>query len=296
MKPIFLEFELPVLGQVTFPAYMTMLVIGFLVAITVARRQGERLGIAGVQIVDLGILMLVLGVLGARILAVLTDGKLMDFVHLCTDPSLVDAVDSHVPFCTVDLPCEPGYQCDLAAGTCHPERDCLAALKFWQGGLTFYGGLLLAVPGGLWFAWRRGMGAWRMADLVAPLAMLGLFFGRIGCFCNGCCYGAPTDSRAGVTLPGHLGPVHPTQLYEAAVALLLFVVLHKVIAPRKRADGEVFGWMIVLYGVLRIALELFRADPRGALGPVSTSQIISIPLIIAGVWLIAHRRRAPAPP
>lgn len=290
MKPIFFEFELPVLGLVTFPAYMTMLMIGFLVAITVARRQGERMGIPGEQVVDLGILMLVLGVLGARLLAVLTDGKLSDFVHLCTDPTLVEAVDSLVPYCTGDLPCEPGYECDPASNTCHPPRDCLAALKFWQGGLTFYGGLLLAVPGGLWFARRKGMGAWRTADLVAPLTMLGLFFGRIGCFCNGCCYGAPTDAWVGVTLPGHLGPVHPTQLYEAALALSLFFVLHMVVRPRKRADGEVFAWLLVLYGGMRVVLEVFRADQRGALGPLSTSQIISIPLILAGIWLIVRNR------
>lgn len=295
MRPILVEFELPVLGLVTFPAYLTMLMVGFLVAIAVGRRQAEAMGLSGQKVVDLGILMLVLGIAGSRLLAVLTDGKFMEFVHLCTAPTLVPAVDSQVALCTSDVPCDFHYVCDLATSTCHPPRDCLAALKFWQGGLTYYGGLLAAIPGGLWYARRKGLGALVMADLAAPLIMLGLFFGRWGCFLNGCCYGAPTSSWPGVMLPGHSQPVHPTQLYEGFGALALAVVLYYVIRPRKRGDGEVLGWLLALYGVMRIVIELFRADPRGSLGPLSTSQILSIPLIAAGIWLIVWVRRQPAP-
>jgi phosphatidylglycerol---prolipoprotein diacylglyceryl transferase len=286
VQPILLDFHLPVIGEVAFPAYMTLLMIGFLVAVGLARRQGERQGLDGTAIVDLGLVMLVLGILGARLLAVLTDGKLMDFVHLCTDPTRVPAVDSRVPFCSAEIACDYHYVCDLARGVCHPPRDCLAALKFWQGGLTYYGGLLLAVPGGLWLARRKGLGAWRMADIAAPCIMLGLFFGRLGCFLNGCCYGTGTDAWVAVHFPGHAHPVHPTQLYEAGGALLLFAALHFVVRPRSRGHGEVFGWMLVLYGAMRMGIELYRADPRGALGPLSTSQILSIPLILAGIALI----------
>ncbi len=291
MRPIFFEFELPGVGLVTFPAYMTTLMLGFIVAISLARRQGEKMGLDGAHLVDLGILMLVLGVLGARLLAVLTDGQLTNFVHLCTDPTRVPAIDSRVPYCSADIACDYHYVCDLASNTCHPPRDCLAALKFWQGGLTYYGGLLLAIPGGLWYAHRKGLGAWRSADLAAPFVMLGLFFGRIGCFFNGCCYGAATDSRVGVKFPGHAHAVHPTQLYEAAGVLVLFAVLFWVIQPKKRGHGEVFGWLLVLYGVMRSILEIYRADPRGSLGPLSTSQLISIPLVALGVFLVARIRR-----
>src|SRR5690606_14347866 len=140
---------------------------------------------------------------------VLTDGQLMDFVHLCTDPTRVPAVDSRVLRCGPELPCDLHYVCDLASGTCHPPRDCLAALKFWQGGLTYYVGLALAGPGGLWYARTKGLGAWRTADLMAPFVVLGLFFGRLGCFFSGCCYGATTASWLGVHLPGHRQAVHP---------------------------------------------------------------------------------------
>jgi phosphatidylglycerol:prolipoprotein diacylglycerol transferase len=296
MKPTLFAIDLPVVGLLSFPAYMTLLMVGFLVAIWVARREADRQGMAGVAMVDLGLLMLVLGIVGARILSVLVDGHFMDFVHLCTEPTLVPAVDSLVPYCSEDIACDLHYVCDLATNTCHPPRDCLAALKFWQGGLTFYGGLLLAIPGGVWFVRRKGLDMGRVADIAAPCIMLGLMFGRMGCFFNGCCYGVPTASFAGVHFPGHLGPVHPTQLYEATGALLLGVALYVTLRRRAAAGraghGELFGWMLVGYGVLRTVLEIYRADPRGGLGPLSTSQIISIPLIAAGAVVIARSRRA----
>lgn len=298
MKPILFH-----VGAVELPAYLTMIMIGFFAAIFVARRDGESAGMDGVAIVDLGILMLVLGVLGARLLAVLTDGMLQDFVHLCTDPTLVDAVDSSVRFCSQDSDCGFDYLCNLAArgpvtaGTqrsmCYPPQDCLAALKFWQGGLTFYGGLLLALPGGLWFARRRGLGGLRTADVVAPSVMLGLAFGRVGCFLNGCCYGAETDGSLGVRFPGHFADRHPTQLYESLFALGLFFLLRHLVRRRCRGEGELLGWLLVLYGVFRIGIEVFRDDPRGALGPLSTSQLISIPLVAAGAWLVARARHRP---
>jgi phosphatidylglycerol:prolipoprotein diacylglycerol transferase len=285
-----------VVGLLSFPAYMTMLMVGFLVAIWVARREADRQGMAGVAMVDLGLLMLVLGIVGARILSVLVDGHFMDFVHLCTEPTLVPAVDSLVAYCSADIACDLHYVCDLATNTCHPPRDCLAALKFWQGGLTFYGGLLLAIPGGIWFVRRRRLDMGRVADIAAPCIMLGLMFGRLGCFFNGCCYGVPTASFVGVHFPGHLGPVHPTQLYEAAGASLLAVALYVTLRLRaatgRAGHGELFGWMLVGYGILRSVLEIYRADPRGGLGSLSTSQIISIPLIVIGAVVIARSRRA----
>ena len=295
MRPIFFEVTLPVIGEVTFPAFMTMMMVGFVVAIWLGRREGERLGMRGDHIVDLGLVLLVLGVMGSRLFAVFTDGMFMDFVHLCTDPKLVDAIDAKVKTCTADAQCGYDYLCDTARHVCYPPRDCLAAFKFWQGGLTFYGGVMLAWPGGMWFAHRKGLGMWRMADIVAPLLMVGLFFGRFGCFFNGCCYGAPTDSWLGVTFPPQSGrppgPLHPVQLYESAAAAVIFAVLYFVIRTRKRGDGELFGWMMVMYGVWRFSIEWLRVDPRGALGPLSTSQVVSIPMILGGIGLILWARR-----
>src|SRR5687768_10436273 len=103
------KFTLPGLGLVEFPSYMTMLMIGFTLAIWLARREEDRNGKNGDRIVDLGLWMLVCGVLGARLLSVLADGKLMDFVHLCTDPKLVPAIDAKVARCTENAQCGYDY-------------------------------------------------------------------------------------------------------------------------------------------------------------------------------------------
>lgn len=296
MKPVLFH-----LGGIEMPAYLTMIMFGFFAAVFVARRDGEAMGMDGVAIVDLSILLLLLGVFGARVLAVLSDGFLQDFVHLCTSPTLVDPIDTAVRYCSKSSECGFDYLCDLDArdavtsGTqrsmCYPPQDCLAVFKFWQGGLTFYGGLLLAVPGGLWFAKRRGLRPLQAADLMAPALMLGLAFGRVGCFLNGCCYGSVTDSPLGVRFPRLFAERHATQLYECVCALLLFFVLWHLLRKRCRGEGELFGWMLSIYGVFRITIETFRGDPRGALGPFSTSQLLSIPLITIGAYLVWRARR-----
>jgi len=284
-----------------FPSYLTMVMVGFLVATLLAKRAAVRAGLPGERIVDLAVLMLVLGVLGARILSVTTDGKLADFVHLCSDPAAVEAPDAQVRFCQEDAQCGFDYLCDpsargqVAAGErttmCHPPRDCLAALKFWQGGLTFYGALLFAIPGALWYCRRKRLDFLAVGDLVAPYLLVGQAIGRVGCFLEGCCYGAPTAGPLGVRFPGHALARHPTQLYEAAADLALAGLLLFVIGRRTRGRGETLGWMLALYGGARALIELWRDDPRGGLGPLSTSQLLAIPAIALGVWLIARARR-----
>lgn len=284
-----------------FPSFLTMTMVGFLVATLLAKRAANRAGLPGERIVDLAVLMLLLGVLGARLLSVTTDGKLADFVHLCTDPAAVEAPDAAVRFCQSDAECGFDYRCDpdargaVMAGAratmCHPPRDCLAAFKFWQGGLTFYGALFFAVPGAIWYCRRKRLDFLQLGDLCAPYLLVGQAIGRIGCFLEGCCYGAKAGGPLGVRFPGHALARHPTQLYESGADLALAALLLFALRPRTRGRGELFGWMLALYGAARAAIELWRDDPRGGLGPLSTSQILAIPAIALGVWLIARARR-----
>jgi len=260
--------------------------------------------------VDLGLYMVVFGVLGARLLSVLADGYFVDFVNLCADPTQVNALDARVAYCEHSAQCGFDYWCDLATHDCTPPRDCLAWIKVWEGGLAYYGGFLFAMPVGLWYARRKQLGVWRVADLTAPLIAFGLFFGRMGCFLNGCCFGRPTTLPWGVDFPqddrllpvpaglpwgvpfrvpdlpqGHV-PGPPAHARGALGSLVLFALLYFVIRPQKRREGQVFAWLLVLYGAMRIVLELWRADDRGIVLGVSTSQWLSLPLIAWGAWIL----------
>src|SRR5690606_29110442 len=111
--------------------------------------------------------------------------------------------------CTSDMQCaqaqdaghDIGHLCNLDAGECVPERDCLRPLKFWSGGLTFYGGPIMCA---LFLAlWTRRTG-WRylnVLDICAPGIAVGLAFGRLGCFLSGCCFGQVCDLPWAVTFP-----------------------------------------------------------------------------------------------
>ena len=182
------------------------------------------------------------------------------------------------------------------------------ALNVWEGGLVFYGGLLAAIACAVWFTRRHGLRFARVADLLAPQIALGHFFGRLGCYAAGCCWGAPTTLPWAVRFPsesiafqqlalsGRLSdaadvtaPLHPVQLYEAGGNLALFALLGWLLA-RKRWDGQVLVAYLIGYACLRFACELVRADPgRKFVIPslLSTSQAIAllmIPLAVA-LWM-----------
>jgi len=202
VKPIlFPPFSLPLIGEVTFPAYFTLLTIGFAMAMWITVRESKKIGLDREHILDANLWMVVWGIIGARVLHLIADGHFMEYVHLCTDPRQVPAVDAKVSYCTQAAECGYDYLCDAAKHACYPPRDCLAALKVWRGGLAYYGGFLFAVPYGLWFARKHKLNMWRTADLSAPAISLGLFFGRLGCYLNGCCYGKETTSAVGVVFP-----------------------------------------------------------------------------------------------
>jgi phosphatidylglycerol:prolipoprotein diacylglycerol transferase len=311
MKPVLLAFTLPVVGEVVFPAYFTFLTVGLGLAMLLTVRESKKLRMDHERVLDTNLWMIVWGVIGSRILHVFADGHFMDYVHLCTDPKLVPAIDAKVSFCTSAQQCGYDYLCDLATHKCYPPRDCLAAIKVWRGGLAYYGGFLAATAYAWYYVRKHKLGWWRTCDLASPGIALGLFFGRIGCFLNGCCYGKRTDSWWGVVFPpggsvwraqhdAHLIairdaalPVHATQLYESLACFVVFLILYYWVRPRRRAFGEVFAWLLILYGVARTLVEVWRDDDRGVFfgGYLSTSQLISLPLIAGGVALLVWLRK-----
>jgi phosphatidylglycerol:prolipoprotein diacylglycerol transferase len=160
-------------------------------------------------------------------------------------------------------------------------------LNFFKGGLVYYGGLLgaLAVacfyPGRHGFSWRVGM------DALAVGLPLGLAMGRIGCFSAGCCYGRYSNLPWAVNYPlrrfGVTLPLHPAQLYESFLLLVVFAVVY-ALRRRKRFDGQTMLTYLFLANWVRFGVEFFRA-PTDYRGPVywgmPLTQIIALFLVLA---------------
>jgi phosphatidylglycerol:prolipoprotein diacylglycerol transferase len=248
-----------------------------MVGIGLAVIQGRREGVAAQHVVNLGLGLLLSSVAGARIAFVLT----ADIPESATgDSSLLDRL------------LNPG-----------------------AGGFTVYGGIIAGLIVLALFARIQKLPTLVLADIVVPSVALGQGLGRMGCVLAGCCWGRPSDAPlpAGLlrivdldwpralsmrfvhtdTLCGMPGvPLVPTQLLMSITCLGIFALLWGVLRHRPRQTGDLFAWYLVLYSSTRTFWELFRADPRGLyLGEtLSTSQLISIPALALGLWLLLRRR------
>ncbi len=296
---------------VEIPAYFAMLATGFALATFIGARWLGRLGYDREVVIDLGLAMVIAGVVGSRLLHVVADGYFWDYVHLCTDPSKVDwhVSRAHCLARSVD-----GVW-DSTRSVCHPrEANCFAWAAFWAGGLTYYGGLIAASAYAVYFLRRERFPFWKAADMAGFAVALGLAWGRMGCFLAGCCFGtvshrpwaawfsamspaSEAQFRSHV-LPSEALPalpVHPTQLYESLGSLLIAAVGYFVLVPRKRYDGQVFVFFLASYSVLRTLLEFLRSDDRGGVLGLSTSQWISVLILVAlvpvGLRLRQYSRR-----
>ena len=183
----------------------------------------------------------------------------------------------------------------------HYMKNPLDIFKIWEGGLVFYGGVLLAVPTAIWYVKKNGLGIWKTADILAPSSAIAHALGRLGCFAAGCCYGKPAGSiswSVTFTDPESLArigiPLHPTQLYESAGEFINFLIL---ITLRKYSqfNGQLFMTYLLLYSALRFTVEFFRGDVnRGfIIYNLSISQGISILIFLGAIaGLIILRRKA----
>jgi phosphatidylglycerol:prolipoprotein diacylglycerol transferase len=168
--------------------------------------------------------------------------------------------------------------------------DPLAILRVWEGGMSFHGGFLGVIVAMLLFARRRGISWLAVTDFIAPLVPLGLAAGRIGNFINGELWGRPTDLPWAMVFPQVDSlPRHPSQLYQFALeGVALFVILW-LYARRPRPTGAVSALFLIGYGSFRFLAE-FAREPDAFLGPLalglSMGQWLSLPMVIAGVWLL----------
>lgn len=210
-----------------------------------------------------------------------------------TDEDLLDTVLAGVVGLMVGA--RVGYVLFYGAGAYW--SDPISVLAFWDGGMSFHGGLVGILLAGLVVARLKAVPALRLFDLGAVGAPVGLLLGRLANFINGELWGRETNVPWGMVFPSAPGsqPRHPSQLYEAGLeGLVLFAVL-MVLSRRKRGDGFMIGVLFALYGIFRIFVEFFR-EPDVQLGFVAggftMGQLLSIPMVAIGVWLIVRATRA----
>lgn len=261
--------------------YGLMLFLGFASAGWMAIRRGSWVGIDKDTIWDVSLWVLVGGIGGARLFYVVQ------------------------------------YRDSVFAGKSTFAEYALALINLREGGLVLYGGVIVALGAYLLFCYRRKLNVLLMTDVVIPSFFIGLAFGRLGCFMNGCCYGDRCELPWAITFP--LGSVpdmalvnrgfvqagdlftlqlHPSQLYSSLNALILALLTHFYFKVRHR-DGAVLGLALVTYPVTRFLIEYLRGDEMGKFDtPLTISQLVSIGLFAVGLgyWYWLNRRDAKLTP
>ncbi|MFH1241004.1 MAG: prolipoprotein diacylglyceryl transferase [Pseudomonadota bacterium] len=246
------------IGPLTLHTYGLFVALGFVVALLVGVKIGKTAeDIPPQRVMDMGFIVILAGLIGSRAMYVLMN---------------------------------------IAYYRSHP----LDMLKIWEGGLVFSGGiiaLLLTIP---WYVRRHHLSFLKMCDLWAPAAAVGQAIGRIGCLMAGCCYGKPTDSKWGIvfTDPSSLAPrnlaLHPTQIYSSISGFIIFFIL-LLIYSKKKFEGQVFLWFLILHSTARLAIERFRGDERGMLfgGTMSVTQLVATVVLFGAVitLLVLKSRR-----
>jgi len=207
-------------------------------------------------------------------------------------------VDDLIFYCAIGVILGGRLGWMLFYGTENLISDPLSVLRIWEGGMSFHGGLAGVLIALAMFASRRGRRIADVFDSTAPLPAIGFGAGRIGNFINGELWGKPTDVPWAVVVDGV--PLHASQLYEAFLeGLVLFTILWWFTSkPRPRLAPS--GLFLLCYGVFRFAIEFVRVPDanRGylLLDWVTMGQILSLPMIVIGLWLlvVAYRRNEPS--
>jgi len=180
-------------------------------------------------------------------------------------------------------------------------------LQYWKGGIVLYGGVIGATIA-FFVYWRsRPFPLRPYMDVLAPSIAIGIMFGRLGCFLNGCCYGYPCQLPWAVSFPRHSPPwdhhralgmipdgavqslaIHPTQIYSAVDGLVLLLLL-SAFFPFRRRDGEVLGLLMVTYATSRFLIDFMRNDEGTSFAGLTIAQKFSVALLLAGLafwaWL-----------
>ncbi len=176
-------------------------------------------------------------------------------------------------------------------------QDPTWILRVWQGGMSFHGGLLGVLFAMYLFARRHKIGFGSLMDFVAPLTPVGLALGRLGNFIGQELWGRPTDAPWAMIFPRDPLQLarHPSQLYQFALEGVLLFVIMLWFSSRERPTWSVTGVFALGYGCLRFIAEFFREPDRHigfeAMGWMTRGQLLSLPMVVLGLYLIAMAYR-----
>lgn len=235
------------IGPLTVHTYGVFVALGCIAGIVIAIRLGKPQGITSQQVMDMGFIMILCGVIGSRLAYIL-----LNFSYY--------------------------------------KNHILDIFKLWQGGLVFSGALLAVIIAVSLYVKRHKLSIWLVGDIWAPAAALGQALGRVGCFMAGCCYGKPTDVFWGVTFshPQSLAPlhtfIHPTQLYSSFSGIIIFIIT-MILSTKKKFQGQVFLWFLILHSTGRLLIERFRGDDRGFIlgSELTVTQLVTMLILLASV-------------
>lgn len=229
--------------------YGILVATGFLAGLWTASRRGLRDGINPERIADLGVWLIAGSIIGARTLYVISYWR-EQFAH----------------------------------------QPWTEVFMIRHGGLVFYGGLIGATLAALIYLWRKRLPIWRIADVLAPSIALGYVPGRLGCLMNGCCYGRACSLPWAIHFPADHetagAGVHPTQIYDSLLNLLLYLAL-AWLYRRKKFDGQIFASYLIGYALIRSFVEAFRGDygVRYLGGWATPAHLVSLGILAAGLLL-----------
>ncbi|MCY3555163.1 MAG: prolipoprotein diacylglyceryl transferase [Gemmatimonadetes bacterium] len=256
MHPILFE-----IGPFTVRTYGLLLAVSFIAGILLALRRSRARGLNQNQMINMSLLIMLAGIVGARIMYVIPHWN-----EFSANP-----LDIISPF-----------QSSGSIGLT---------------GLTMYGGFIAAVLVSILYLRVNRLSIWKACDAFAPSIALGIGVSRVGCYMNGCCFGLPTESALGVVFPAFSAagsfypdvPLHPAQLYNAALGFGLFGLL-MWLDRRPRYDGFLFAVLLIAEPITRFFVDLFRyyesSMTLGSLGGVALSVNQGISLVLIGLGLL----------
>lgn len=259
--------ELFHIGPIPVRSYGVMLALSFVLGVIYIERTARRDKRPFETFLSIAYIMIIGGVLGARLFYVL-------------------------------------FHLDEFVGNWFSTINPFASDEYGIAGLNMYGGIIVAIVATYVYCRFRGLSVLDVFDRFAPTVGIGLAVTRIGCFLNGCCFGTPTDLPWGVqfpegSLPHHVygdAFIHPAQLYSSFYGLVIFILLHFMLKRRAFA-GQVIAMLFMVEAVFRYLIEYVRyyenAMRFNLLGMEPTyNQVMSIALFLLGLIIYLVRRKS----